>query len=166
MKYLVDLDGRRVEVELADGVATVDGVRMDVRLTEVAGTPVFLLATGDEVHHAVVRRNGGRGLYTISMGGWRFEAEALDERRRAIRDLVREAAAAAGPVPLVAPMPGMIVRVSVEVGTVVEAGAGLVVMEAMKMENELRASAAGKVLRVLVTAGQAVEKGAPLVEFE
>ena len=62
-------------------------------------------------------------------------------------------------------MPGLVVRVNVAEGDTVAAGQGLVVMEAMKMENELRAAAAGTVSRVLATPGAAVEKGAVLVEL-
>ena len=65
-----------------------------------------------------------------------------------------------------APMPGLVVRVNVREGDEVRSGQGLVVMEAMKMENELRATAAGVVRRVVVAAGSAVEKGALLVEME
>jgi len=60
-------------------------------------------------------------------------------------------------------MPGLVVRIEVAVGQRVDAGAGLVVVEAMKMENELRASRAAVVETVHVTVGQAVEKGTPLV---
>jgi pyruvate carboxylase subunit B len=63
-------------------------------------------------------------------------------------------------------MPGLVVRVSVGVGDKVEAGQGVVVMEAMKMENELRATAAGTVRSVEVSPGTAVEKGALLVALE
>ncbi len=76
------------------------------------------------------------------------------------------AKAPAGPSPLVAPMPGLVVRVTVQPGDVVAAGQGLVVMEAMKMENELRAPAAGTVKSVRVVPGTAIEKGAVLVELE
>ncbi len=72
----------------------------------------------------------------------------------------------AGPAPIVAPMPGLIVRISVAVGDKVEAGQGVVVMEAMKMENELRATASGTVRRVEVAPGTAVEKGALLVALD
>jgi biotin carboxyl carrier protein len=65
-----------------------------------------------------------------------------------------------------APMPGLVVRVAAVVGEPVQAGASLVVLEAMKMENELRASAAGVVQAVLVEPGQTVEKGQTLVELE
>jgi len=63
-------------------------------------------------------------------------------------------------------MPGLVVRVQVEAGQSVAAGAGIVVLEAMKMENELRAAAAGTVRTVRVRPGEAVEKGQVLVEFE
>jgi pyruvate carboxylase subunit B len=63
-------------------------------------------------------------------------------------------------------MPGLIVRVHVQSGDQVQAGQGLVVMEAMKMENELRVQAAGRVKTVLVTPGSVVEKGALLIELE
>jgi pyruvate carboxylase subunit B len=102
----------------------------------------------------------------LTTGGYRMEVEALDERTRAIRELTARHGAASGPAPLVAPMPGLVVRVNVSVGDVVQPGQGLVVMEAMKMENELRASAAGTVTAVRVVAGSAVEKGAVLVEVE
>jgi biotin carboxyl carrier protein len=62
-------------------------------------------------------------------------------------------------------MPGLVVRVSVAAGDRVEAGQSVVIMEAMKMENDLKAEAAGVVGRVAVESGEAVEKGAVLVEF-
>ena len=62
------------------------------------------------------RPGESRGRYTLWLEGFRFETEALDERARAIRELTGAAAAAAGPAPVIAPMPGMIVRVSAQVG--------------------------------------------------
>ena len=95
----------------------------------------------------------------------RFDVEALDERARAIQDLSAASAKAAGPAPLKAPMPGLVVRVLAVVGADVVAGEPLVVMEAMKMENELRAPSAGRVSVVRVKPGDAVEKGSVLVEL-
>jgi pyruvate carboxylase subunit B len=63
-------------------------------------------------------------------------------------------------------MPGLVVRINVSVGDKVEAGQGIVVMEAMKMENELRATGGGTVKSVDVTVGTAVEKGTVLVTLE
>ena len=91
---------------------------------------------------------------------------ALDERARAIRALGTQGGKAAVAGVLTAPMPGLVVRVLVAVGERVEAGAGLIVIEAMKMENELKAPAAGTVRRVLAGPGASVEKGAVLMELE
>ena len=165
MKYIVQLDDRRIEVELDGDGIRVDGVAVRAHLADVPGTPVRLLTLGDEVHRVVARRTSSKGRYTLRVDGYRFDVEALDERTRTIRDLSAATATASGPAPLVAPMPGLVVRVNVQAGDTVVAGQPLVVMEAMKMENELRSPAAGTVKAVVVQPGTAVEKGATLVEL-
>ncbi len=165
MKYIVDVNGQRVVVELDGVTATVDGVRHEVALTVVDGTPVRLVRVGESVHRVLTRRGASRGQWLLDVDGTRFETEALDERLRAIRDLTAASEAAGGPAPLVAPMPGLVVRVNVAVGDSVSAGQSLVVVEAMKMENELRAKAPGVVLSIRAVPGSAVEKGAVLVEL-
>jgi biotin carboxyl carrier protein len=90
---------------------------------------------------------------------------ALDERTRAIRDLAAKSEVDSGPAPLKAPMPGLVVRIAVAVGDTVSAGQALVVVEAMKMENELRAASGGVVTAIRAIEGTAVEKGAVLVEL-
>ena len=137
MKYVVDLDGERTVVELTGDEVRVGDETVHAHLVDVEGTPVSLLTIGDQVYRLVARRGDARGAYTIDLGGRRFDVEALDERTRTIRDLSAAAQVAAGPSPLAAPMPGLVVRVHVAVGDEVVAGQGLVVMEAMKMENEL-----------------------------
>jgi len=101
----------------------------------------------------------------LGVAGERVAVEVIDERTRQIQALagVRPVAGASGTV--VAPMPGLVLRVYVVPGQQVAAGAGLVVVEAMKMENELRAHRAGVVAKVHVEVGQVVERGAPLVTF-
>jgi pyruvate carboxylase subunit B len=165
MKYVVDVGGRSVEVELDGDSARVDGMEIRAGLADLPGTPLSLLAVGDVVRRVAVERGSRRGQYTLSIDGRRFEVDALDERTHAIRQLSAAAAAPTGPAPLIAPMPGLIVRVTVVPGDNVKAGQGLVVMEAMKMENELRAAAPGVVKAVHVAPGTAVERGATLVEL-
>jgi biotin carboxyl carrier protein len=166
MMYVVEVNGRRLNVEIHDGHAIVDGVKYLVSMQTVAGTPVRIVGVNDAVHRVVLRERVARGRYRMWLDGHRYDAEALDSRARAIRDMQASVAKPSGPAPLRAPMPGLIVQLRVKVGDTVTAGAGLVVMEAMKMENELRTVAAGKVRAVHVTVGAAVEKGALLVELE
>jgi pyruvate carboxylase subunit B len=166
MKYLVRIDGETVVVELdADGVR-VDGEPVSAHLAVVEGTPMHLVTIDGAMHRVAVRREESRGRYTLWTDRHRIDAEALDERTRTIREVAGRSAEASGPAPLVAPMPGLIVRVNVRVGDQVQPGHGLVVMEAMKMENELRAGSVGTVRAILVSAGMAVEKGSVLVELE
>jgi pyruvate carboxylase subunit B len=166
MKYFVRLNGEEHQVVLDGEGVHVDGEDVAARVDNVEGTPVRMVTIGEEVHRVVVRPGASRGLYTLWLDGHRFDVEALDERARAIRELSGSTAGPSGPAPLKAPMPGLIVRVNVQAGDAVQAGQGLVVMEAMKMENELRATAAGKVKAVVVSPGTAVEKGALLIELE
>jgi pyruvate carboxylase subunit B len=166
MRYIVDLNGERREVEVDGESVRLDGEALVGRVEEIEGTPVRLVTIGSEVHRVIVRRGASRGAYTLWVDGFRFDGEALDERTRTIRDITAASAKATGPAPVVAPMPGLIVRVTVAPGDVVQAGQGLVVMEAMKMENELRASAAGTVKAVHASPGKAVEKGTILVELQ
>ncbi len=168
MKYIVTLNGSAAahEVVVVSGTVNIDGDVVAGRVAVVEGTPVQVITIGDAVHRVVVRRGARRGEYTLWVDGHRFAAEALDERTAAIRDLSKLSTKAAGPAPLIAPMPGLIVRINATAGDRVAAGQGLVVMEAMKMENELRASSAGIVKQVYATVGSAVEKGMVLIEME
>ncbi len=166
MKYVVMVGSEEVDVTLDVDMVVADGIAAVAHVTELEGTPVRMVTIGNEVHRVVARRGPTRGRYTLWLDGFRYEVEALDERLRAIRELSGASAGPSGPAPLIAPMPGMIVRVTVQVGDRVEVGQGLVVMEAMKMENELRATAAGTVTSVLATLGTAVDKGAILVVLE
>jgi acetyl/propionyl-CoA carboxylase alpha subunit len=166
VRYLVDVAGERIEVVLEGEEAVVAGERVPVHLADVAGTPVRLVTIGVSQHRVVARRGDARGRFLLSLDGWRLDVEALDERTRAIRDLSAARSGPAGPTPLIAPMPGLIVRVAVRVGDRVSAGQGLIVMEAMKMENELRAATEAVVRAVHATPGAAVEKGTTLVEFD
>jgi biotin carboxyl carrier protein len=167
MKYIVDLNGERHEVTLsADTIAYQAESSVAAQLSDIEGSPVRMVKIEKDVFRVVVEKREGRGRYWLWVDGYRFDAEALDERRRALRDLSAANAGPTGPAPIVAPMPGLVVRINVAPGDTVEAGQGVVVMEAMKMENELRATTAGKVRSVEVAPGTAVEKGALLVSLE
>ena len=173
MKYIVDVNGEAIALEVSsDGVRVIDagGAQGELRraeLIESTDSPVALLRLGSAVIPLVIRRDGSTpGAYTLVIGGERYQVEAADERTQAVRAVARSTAQSHKAMVLRAPMPGLVVGVVVKVGDRVEAGDRVVVMEAMKMENELRAPAAGTVRAIAVSTGTAVEKGAVLIEFE
>jgi pyruvate carboxylase len=168
VKYHVRIGARTVEVDVDVGRVRIDGVELEAHLAPVPGTPLHHLLLAGESWTVSAQALEGLGdsggpRWVLGLAGERAEIEVVDERTRQIQALTgRRAGGAVGGV-VRAPMPGLVVRVEVSVGQAVSAGAGLVVVEAMKMENELRASRAGIVSQVHVRAGTAVEKGAPLV---
>ena len=165
MKYFVTVGGREHVVEVDGDRLTVDGQPAMATAAGVEGTPVRQLLL-DGASWMLTLDPAGRGRWDVGWRGDRWEVEVVDERTRHIRALTGTGQARAGGGVLKAPMPGLVVRVLVELGQAVEAGQGVVVLEAMKMENELKASAAAVVRSVRVQAGEAVEKGQILIEFE
>lgn len=108
----------------------------------------------------------GRTGLEVVVAGWRFEFEVEDADRHDLRERATsasEAAAHHGPTDVRAIIPGRVVSVAVAVGDGVAAGQRLLSVEAMKMENELRAPRAGTVERIAVASGQTVELGDTLV---
>jgi biotin carboxyl carrier protein len=165
MKYYVRVGNRDLELEIDGDSVTLNGGVCRAQLEDLPGGPMQLVSIDGSVHRVIARRIE-RGVYDLSIDGHRFTVEALDERARVIRQLSGAAHKVAAPAHLMAPMPGLIVRVNVKEGDQVRPGQGLVVMEAMKMENELRATAAAVVTRVAISPGSPVEKGALLLEME
>ncbi|MDZ7779915.1 MAG: biotin/lipoyl-containing protein [Gemmatimonadota bacterium] len=164
MLYHVTVGGRTFEVEFgADGIE-VDGRQVDAELAALGGTPVRGLRL-DGASYRVVAHPEGRGGWRLNVSGHPIEAEVVDERTRAIRELTGAIGAASGPKPVTAPMPGLVVQVEVTEGDEVQPGQGVVIVEAMKMENELKAEVPCVVGTVHVAAGDTVEKGQVLVDF-
>ena len=164
MIYRVAVADRTFEVDLSPEGVVVDGEQVDVDLAHLEGTPVRSLRLDGASHHLVARR-GPPGFWELHVRGRRFEVEVVDERAQAIREMTGVTAAASGPKPVIAPMPGLVVKVEVAEGDAVEPGQGVVIVEAMKMENELRAQGSGVVTKVHVREGQTVEKGQLLVDL-
>ena len=162
MIYYVAVGERTFVVELGPDGVKLDGDVVEVDLAHVDGTAVSNLLV-DHVSHRIVARGTGSGRWSLHSRGRRFEAEVLDERARTIREMTGGSSGPIGPRPLKAPMPGLVVKVEVEVGDVVEAGQGIAIVEAMKMEHVLRAPIDSTVTHVHVTVGQFVDEGTVLV---
>ena len=165
MKYIVSVLGREIEVDVDGEQVSVGGRPHLATLGRVPGTPVRQLLL-DGRSEAMAVESGAGGQWIITRRGERYEVEVLDERTRHIRGLTGGGDRARSAPTLKAPMPGLVVRVQVEAGQSIAAGSGVIVLEAMKMENELRAAAAGVVRTIRVQPGEAVEKGQVLVEFD
>ncbi len=164
MKYLVKIANQTVEVTVDGDRILLDGVSHRAELRPVAGTPIRNLLL-DDASWIIPVEPAGRGRWVLQRWGERFEAEVLDERTHYVQSLVGADKAASGPAALKAPMPGLVVRILVEPGATVVAGQGVAVLEAMKMENELKAAGPGVVDAIHAKPGQAVEKGAVVVTF-
>jgi biotin carboxyl carrier protein len=164
VKYFVMLGGREVEIEVDGDQVSVAGHTVRATLSMIPGSPVrHLLIDGRS--YALPIEAAGPGRWAVTAHGERRELEVVDARTRHIRSLTGPGDRKAGPGVLRAPMPGLVVRIQVEAGQAVAAGSPMIVLEAMKMENQLKAAAAVTVAAIRVTAGQAVEKGQILVEF-
>jgi glutaconyl-CoA/methylmalonyl-CoA decarboxylase subunit gamma len=147
----------RLEVRAQNGEYTVglDGRTVRVLVSETG--PFLDLSIDGQAHEVGVFRRGS--TFDVALSEELIEVELSDVTRAAAPGPVR---AASGPTRVTAPMPGKVARVLVTQGQTVAAGAGLLVIEAMKMENELRAPRSGTVLELLAREGQAVESGALL----
>ncbi len=165
MRYFVTIGDREIEVDLTGAHPRVAGREIHAELGTARGGAVrHLLVDGRSV--ALVARKGERrGRWQLALGAHRITADAVDERTRAIRELAGESTDEAEKS-ILAPMPGLVVRVDVEVGQQVKAGQGVVVVEAMKMENELKARGDGVIAEIRAKVGDTVEKGAILLVLE
>ena len=163
MKYHAEVGGETFAVERLDGGLRMRDSARAAELARLGGGEFHLTLDGANHRVFAYRTEGG---WRVTVRGRTFDVDVEDERARAIRRLTEGGEAGAGPRDLRAPMPGLIVRVLVEPGQRVGAGEGMVVIEAMKMENELRARDAGTVDEISVRAGDVVDRDHVLVTLQ
>lgn len=160
MKYEVRISGKThmVEVERhADGwQARIEGDSEGTSDVAEVVPNVFSVLFSDRSHEVYLTPSSG-GQLQLQTGGLEFLAEVIDPR--SWRGRRHGSAEAEGRQQIVAPMPGKVVRFLVKAGDTVEAGQGLLVVEAMKMQNEIRSPKSGTVERVLIAEGQTVNAG-------
>jgi biotin carboxyl carrier protein len=164
MLYAVEVNGRvrQVAVRRKDGalVVEVDGQGWAVDAVPVGGHGLSLLVSGlgrTHSHDVTLAGDAATGHTNVYVGSFVVPV-ALNGRRRSGRK-EDGAHSGSGPQRLLAPMPGKVVRVLVKQGDPVRARQAIAVIEAMKMENELRAGRDGVVVELPVTGGQSVEAG-------
>jgi biotin carboxyl carrier protein len=168
IKLKAEINGRQHELQVSrDGrlvSAAVDEHSYSLEVTNpVAGE--FLLRNGTSVFHCRVQAAGKQvRVFNVNLRGNTYEVEIVDPKR--LRGLQSSGGHDHRLAQIIAPMPGKVVRLLVEVGAHVEAGAGIVVVEAMKMQNEMKSPKAGVVISLSVIAGATVNAGDVLAEIE
>jgi biotin carboxyl carrier protein len=164
MKYEAKIDSRQVAITLEerDGTvaATIDNRTYEVKVVQPE-QGVYLIFAGDDVYEACVWA-GDRNRLQVKLRGRLFDVNIIDRRQR--RSAIEHAAE--GRQNLISPMPGKVVRVLLAAGNEVEAGQGVVVVEAMKMQNEIKSPKQGRVVEVRVNEGETVSANQVLAVVE
>ncbi len=163
MKYEVLIDERSYQVEMertASGYeCKVDGEAfpLDVVVTTPGTLSILHQGRQYEVTREAAREPSPAGEMQLLVGGQRFRAEIRDPR--SLRSRRAHSVACAGPARICAPMPGKVIRLLVSEGDEVQAGQGLLVVEAMKMQNEIQSTKPGRITKIAVREAAAVNAG-------
>jgi biotin carboxyl carrier protein len=166
MTYDVIVDGKTHRLELTRGentwLCTVDDETIEVDAALTARDVLSLLVGGDAFE--IKRERSLSGELHLVIGSARYAVDVQDPR--SLRTRRASGGAEAGPQKITAPMPGKIVRIMVAVGDEVKAGQGVIVMEAMKMQNEMKSPKDGKVQKILTSEGSTVNPGDTLAVID
>ena len=156
-KYITTIGEQEFEVEiLDDSQVSVDGVVYHVDFESVSGQPVYTMLVDGKSYEAHILQDEDE--WQVLLRGTLYTAQVEDERERRLRGAMGAGEGDAGEYILKAPMPGLVIQVPVEEGQEVKKGDVLLILESMKMQNELKSPRDGKVLRVQVAEGDSVEQ--------
>ena len=162
MKYVALINGHSYEIEIdSDGQIEVNGEARDVDFLNLGGS-LYSIITGNKSLEAVI--DDDEGKIVVMMDGRLIETRVLDERAVLLAQRRGGLGMRSGEVH--APMPGLIVAVTVEKGQVVAQGDTLVILESMKMQNELQSPITGMVQSIHVSPDQTVDKNDLLIEVQ
>jgi biotin carboxyl carrier protein len=162
MKYITTLDDREFTIEIGDdNQIIVDGKVYDVDFESISGQPVFSMLLDGESHEAYVYPDEDQ--WEVLLQGILYNVMVEDEREKRLRSSFGSGPTTSGEFYLKAPMPGLVVSVLVEEDALVAQGDVLVILESMKMQNELKSPRDGKISRVRVKTGDSVERNQTLL---
>jgi len=165
MKYITTIDGKEYLVEIIDERhVSVDGKIVAVDFESIEEQPVFSLIVDGKSYESYVYR--GEEDLEVLVKGRRYHANVEDERERRLRAASGGTVAQSGPFHLKAPMPGLVVAVPVSEGQEVKAGDVLLILESMKMQNELKSPRDGVVKSIHVGPGASVEQRQKMLSVE
>lgn len=162
MKYTALINDRSYTIEVgANNMVIINGEAHTVDFRSIDGMTLFSLLMDNTSWEVLVERTGDE--YRLLIDGELHIVDVQDERTRKLAKAESRIAVPTGEVAIKAPMPGLVRSVNVNVGDSVAAKQGVVILEAMKMQNELRAPRAGVVKEIRVKEGEAVNQGQVLV---
>lgn len=162
MKYISSIGDEQFVIEInQDNQVMVNGQLVEVDMQQMLDTTMHSIILDGQSHD--VRMNEGEEVYVVQLSGEIFEVVVEDERTRRLAGLRSGPGTGTGEVIIKAPMPGVVVEVLVGPGQPVEPGEVLVILESMKMQNELKSPRAGQVHAVRVSAGDKVDPEAILM---
>ena len=162
MKYVTTVGDREFLVEIIDERhISIDGKTYEVDFVSVSGQPVYSLIADGKSHEAYVRESDEG--WQVLLRGRLYPVRVEDEREKRLRAAAGGGVAETGEFHLKAPMPGLVVAIPVEEGQQVRKGQVLLILESMKMQNELKSPRDGTVNRIKVRAGESVEQKQPLL---
>jgi len=164
MKYITTIENQEFQIEVLDERHIRVGDRLiEVDFESVSGQPVFSLLLDGRSYESFVYP--GEEGWQVLLRGRQYQVRVEDEREKRLRAAAGGGVAEGGEYLLKAPMPGLIVAVPVSEGQAVEKGQVLVILESMKMQNELKAPRAGTMGRVRVRSGESVEQKQTLLSL-
>lgn len=165
MKYIARINDQEFEISIeGENQIVVDGETYSIDFRSVGGQAVFSLILDGRSFEALVQPSP-EGTQVL-LQGHLFPVQVEDERQRRLRESTTSKAAETGIIYLKSPMPGLIVSVQVQVGQLVERGQNLVILESMKMQNELKAPRAGTIEQVRIKHGDRVEQNQILLTMD
>lgn len=157
MKYITTIGEQEFIIEVIDEEnIIVDGVGCTVNFESVSGEPVFSLLIDGQSHEAYVYED--EDGWEVLLQGSLYPATVVDEREHRLRSTFGSGPAQSGEFYLKAPMPGLVVDIPVHDGQEVKEGEVLIILESMKMQNELKSPRGGKIARMRVNVGDNVER--------
>jgi len=157
MRYISEVDGLEFLVEILDDHhVRFGGDVLEVDLAAVSGEPLYsLIINGESFEGYVYPDEDG---WQVLLLGQFYQVRVEDERDKRLRTATQDVVRSGVEFVLKAPMPGLVISVQVTEGQLVEKGQTLLILESMKMQNELRAPYSGKVARLRIKAGESVEQ--------
>ena len=164
MKYFVRIGDNEYEVELDNDEVRVDGELVPVDLKQIGEPELYSMLYAGASYELLIEAD--RFNYAVTVRGAQLQVQVEDERTRKLNAGRRMSALPDGDFAVKAPIPGLVVNVLVSEGQAVEEDEPLLILEAMKMENEIRSLRAGVVKKIDVIAGQRVEQNAIMLVVE